>query len=213
MGNVLIDENVMSSIGNAIRSKTGKDGLILPKNMAGEIESITTENITNNDELLNKLIDKTITDVVIDTNIGSYAFFDCGKIKPVFGDNCSIIGAYAFQNCAGLVEVNTNKVTRISSNAFMGLNNFTKATLPNVIEINNGTFANCKKFTTLIISSNTICNLKSTGVFLNTPIAQGTGYIYVPNNLIEQYKVATNWTVYTNQIRAIEDYPEITGGE
>lgn len=211
MANVLIDENVMSSIGNAIRSKTGKNDLILPKNMADEIESITSENNANND-LLNKLIDKTITDIVIDANIGSYTFFDCGKIKPIFGDNCIKIGAYAFQNCNGLVEINTNRVTVISSSAFIGLNNFTKATLPNVIELNNGVFANCKNFTTLIISSNTVCNLKSTGALLNTPVAQGAGYIYVPKNLIEQYKIATNWTVYTNQIRAIEDYPEIAGG-
>lgn len=212
MANVLIDANVMSNIGNAIRSKTGKNDLILPKDMASEIKSITTENNANNDDLLNKLIDKTITDIVIDTNVGNYTFFDCGKIKPIFGENCSKIGAYAFQNCGGLVEINTNKVTIISSNAFMGLNKFTKAILPNVIELNNGVFANCKNLTTIIITSTTICNLKSTGAFLNTPIAQGTGYIYVPNNLKEQYKVATNWTLYANQIRAIEDYPEITGG-
>ena len=56
-----------------------------------------------------------------------------------------------------------------------------------------------------------VCNLKSTGALLNTPIAQGTGYIYVPKNLMEQYKVATNWTLYATQFRAIEDYLDIIG--
>lgn len=38
------------------------------------------------------------------------------------------------------------------------------------------------------------------------------GYIYVPRDLIETYKVSTNWVTYANQLRAIEDYPEICGG-
>jgi hypothetical protein len=43
-------------------------------------------------------------------------------------------------------------------------------------------------------------------------VANGTGYIYVPAALIEDYKAATNWSLYADQFRAIEDYPEITGG-
>lgn len=209
MANVLIEESTMSNIANAIRSKTGKSDLILPKNMSSEIEKLA---VGSNDDLFRKLIEKTITDIVIDFDIGGYAFYSCVKINPVFGDNCNIIGDYAFQNCGGLTNVNTNKVTIIKSNAFTGLNKLAKAVLPNVIELNPGAFSNCKKITTIIIKSTTICNLKSTGALLNTPIAQGTGYIYVPKNLMEQYKVATNWTLYATQFRAIEDYSEVVGG-
>ena len=35
---------------------------------------------------------------------------------------------------------------------------------------------------------------------------------YVPTSLVDTYKSATNWSTYAEQIRAIEDYPEITGG-
>lgn len=35
------------------------------------------------------------------------------------------------------------------------------------------------------------------------------GYIYVPKALIEDYKVATNWSVFADKFRAIEDYPDI----
>ena len=45
-----------------------------------------------------------------------------------------------------------------------------------------------------------------------TLIASGTGYIYVPKALVDSYKSATNWTTYASQIRAIEDYPDVTGG-
>lgn len=209
MTNVLIEKSTMSNIANAIRSKTRKEDLILPRNMAAEIEGIE---VGGSDDLLNSVINKTVTDIIINTNIGSYTFFDCGKINPIFGEKCDRIGAYAFQNCGGLTEINTNKVTIISSNAFLGLNRLIKAVLPNVVELNNGVFANCKNITEVVIKSATICNLKSTGAFVNTPVAQGTGYIYVPKNLIEQYKVETNWVTYATQFRAIEDYPEIAGG-
>ena len=64
----------------------------------------------------------------------------------------------------------------------------------------------------LVLPGETVCAVSSVTILSNTPIASGTGYIYVPSVLIEQYKVATNWVVYAAQIRAIEDYPEITGG-
>ena len=38
------------------------------------------------------------------------------------------------------------------------------------------------------------------------PIASGAGYIYVPAALVDSYKVATNWSTYAAQFRALEDY-------
>ena len=42
--------------------------------------------------------------------------------------------------------------------------------------------------------------------------ADGGCRFYVPTSLVEAYKSATNWSACAEQIRAIEDYPEITGG-
>ena len=42
--------------------------------------------------------------------------------------------------------------------------------------------------------------------FLGTKIASGTGYIYVPASLSASYKTAGNWTAFSNQFRALEDY-------
>ena len=66
------------------------------------------------------------------------------------------------------------------------------------------------KIATLIIRTNLICTLGN-GALSNTPISEGTGYIYVPSSLIEAYKVATNWVNYAAQFRAIEDYPDVCG--
>ena len=45
MANVFVEEQVMTDIGNAIRSKTGKSDLILPANMASEIEGIAQSGV------------------------------------------------------------------------------------------------------------------------------------------------------------------------
>jgi hypothetical protein len=57
-----------------------------------------------------------------------------------------------------------------------------------------------------------MCTLGSANEFIevsgypNSAIADGKGYIYVPRTLVNSYKTATNWSVYANQFRALEDY-------
>lgn len=73
-------------------------------------------------------------------------------------------------------------------------------------------FYECQVLETVIIRTSEICVLDSYMAFTGTPIESGTGYIYVPSALVDSYKAATNWTTYADQIRAIEDYPDICGG-
>lgn len=52
---------------------------------------------------------------------------------------------------------------------------------------------------------------KLTGTFTGTNL-DNTTVFYVPKNSIEAYRTATNWSAYADHYKAIEDYPEITGG-
>lgn len=79
------------------------------------------------------------------------------------------------------------------------------------VGIHTRAFENCNALETVILASDTQVSLAQTGSFKNTPIANGTGYIYVPSALVDSYKSATNWSTFASQIRAIEDYPEICG--
>lgn len=72
-------------------------------------------------------------------------------------------------------------------------------------------FRSCSSLSVAILRSTTMCELDDTSVFSDTPISKGTGYIYVPKALIESYQAHEKWSVYANQFRAIEDYPEICG--
>lgn len=109
-------------------------------------------------------------------------------------------------------EYTNATATSVGNFALFECNELTKADFPAVTNIAINVFESCGLLSTLILRSETVCSLATIYAFLRTPIQSGTGYIYVPRVLVDTYKAATNWSSYANQIRAIEDYPEITGG-
>jgi hypothetical protein len=104
------------------------------------------------------------------------------------------------------------KATVLTEAAFHHCPNLKFADLPVCTRIDTYVFGETP-LETLILRANTVCRITGTNQPLGTLILAGTGYVYVPSALIEDYKVATNWSTYASQLRAIEDYPEICGGE
>ena len=149
------------------------------------------------------------------TTAGQCAFRYCGKLESV--DLSSLTGtlqSYFFQSCYALKTVNIPLITGTGSACFQHCESLEKIDLGNVSSVGENTFNGCTSLTTLIIrrEGSKASTLSATGVFTYTPIADGTGYIYVPSDLVDTYKDATNWSTYADRIRAIEDYPEICGG-
>ena len=126
-------------------------------------------------------------------------------------DSVAKVGKYAFCNCQQLTSIELPAATTILSNAFQNCTKLARVDLPMATEIKSGAFSTCSKLNTIILRNNDICAMEYTSVMKNTPIASGTGYVYVPAALVDSYKAASNWSNYPNQIRAIEDYPEICG--
>lgn len=128
-------------------------------------------------------------------------------------DRVTTVGAYAFQNCSGLTSVSFPNVTSIGDYAFNAANKLAKADLPKVTSIGQHGFSAANALEALILrNTEKVCSLGSDAVSY-TKISSDSGYIYVPAALVDSYKAAANWQNYADQIRAIEDYPEITGGE
>ena len=71
----------------------------------------------------------------------------------------------------------------------------------------NGMFSYCKNLKKVIINNSSVFKMTNTTMLSNTPIASGTGYVYVPDNLIETYRQSTNWSTYANQIKGISELP------
>lgn len=126
-------------------------------------------------------------------------FWSAKNVKSADLKSVTSIGSNAFQYCGitgGLKKLDFHVLTAIGSSAFYG----------------------CSNLEALIIRTNELCTLSNTTALSVTPIAKGTGYVYVPKTLadgsdgVAAYQAATNWSTYAAQIRAIEDYPDITGG-
>lgn len=182
----------LTAIADAIRSKTGKSGKLTLAEMPTEIESIQTGG--GNAEIEDGLINKNLTYYCNErlTKIATgYQFYQWKADLTAVFPNVTEICTNTFTQSGRLVSLDFHKLESLGSAHFI---------------------YQCNNFESLILRTPKMCPLTMTNTFTGDGISKGTGYIYVPKALIEEYKVATNWIVYAEQFRAIEDYPEICGG-
>lgn len=130
-------------------------------------------------------VERVINDLVTNVRDSAFAYGFTFNLKFVYFKNATRVGTSAFSNCRALEEAYFDNVTSIGNNAF-----YLNAAL-----------------TKLVIRTPTVCSLG--GKFVNNSIANGTGFIYVPDNLVEQYKVSDTWSNHASQIKPLS---ELTGG-
>ena len=228
MGKKLIKDSTLTGIADAIRAKGGASGPMTPQEMPEKIAAIPTEEVGG--AALDALIDRSITEISSSsaTSIGDYAFQSCSALTTVDFPAATSIGRGAFASCSSLTTTNFPVVTLIEDYAFQSCSALTTVDFPVVTLIEDYAFQDCSKLTTvdlpvatsiggsafrycgalksLMLRGNNVCTLSSINAFKATLIDVGTGYIYVPSALIEQYKAATNWSSYDAQFRSLEDY-------
>lgn len=160
--------------------------------------------------------------------IKEHALRYCAMAEADFPE-LEILGQQAFNTCSNLTRINMPKVKKLEMFTFVACSALENVVFQAVEEIQNGCFNSCTNLkkadfhslkaismadcfnndtnlTAVIIRSNSMATLGVATQFVNTPIARGTGYIYVPAALVEQYKTATNWATFADQFRALEDY-------
>lgn len=143
-----------------------------------------------------------------------YVFMDCESLTAI--DLPSVTEAddegYQFSGCVSLVNVTLPKLVNVATCMFRNCSSLEVIDLPSVGMINDGSFAGADSLTAVILRSLTVVTLAD-AYFSETPIGAGTAYVYVPAFLVDKYKTDENWSTYADQIRAIEDYPEICGND
>lgn len=190
----------------------------------------SVENISNNkamyvrDYAFYQHQNLTTADFSSATNIGDYSFYKCLSLAFVNASSTTNIGVFAFKGCSSLTSANYPLATTVGQGAFDECSILTSVNLPLVTAIEPLTFRKCDSLatvnlpvvtsigtqafyssgvTSLTLRSDTICTLENADAFYFTPIEEGTGYIYVPSNLVDSYKAADGWSTYANQIMAI----------
>ncbi len=122
-----------------------------------------------------------------------------------------------FSQCSSLQSIDvsgfdTSNITH-ASNMFNGCSSLESIDLSNwdasKITSNNNMFMGCSNLFKVVINREAVFPMSNTGMFQNTPIYNDwqDGTIYVPDNMVETYKTATNWSAYADRIKPISELP------
>ena len=164
------------------------------------------------------------------TSVGAYAFHSCTSLTSVNLPKATTLEISAFNNCTALTSIEIPKVTSITTQTFYGCSILETLNLPSVKTTGTQGIRNCKKLTrvdfgavtnigaltldscssldTLIVRTSSVCTLANTSALTGTKIANGTGYIYVLDTLVDSYKSASNWSNFASQIKGLSELSE-----
>lgn len=202
---------------------------------------INTIDLLGDDTVIDSIIDRTITEFRDDqiTSVGERGFSNCANLVVVDTPNIQTTGLEAFMNCVLLEEFVNNKIrgnTHLGHRTFQGCTSLKRVRFPELVGMHytsifnkctsllqadfpslasiagTNLFRDNTSLKALILRNSQLCTLKNTGNFTNTPIESGTGWIYVPGDLVNTYASATNWATYKNQFRGIIDDEDALNG-
>ena len=217
MADYMIKGETLTNIANAIRAKSGSSATITPIQMSTEIENIS---VGGGD--IDALIDGSLTEITSNvtsvkhyafTNctaltsitlplaktINSYAFSNCTALTSITLPLVDYLYAYAFTNCTALTSITLPLVEKVFAYAFSNITALTSITLPLLTSIQTKGFHKCMNLKKLIIGINItskVAVLSNTDAFVDN----FSGFIYVPNTLVADYRTATNWSTFASQI-------------
>lgn len=149
----------------------------------------------------------TSVDIPLVTELPNRAFCNNPLLRQITAPSATILKEYAFSQCINLKEATFPLVTAIEANCFADCyNSLSRVDFPSLESIARRAFYGSRKLKILILRNPTTIVSLGQNVLDGTLIDNGQGQIYVPSSLIEGYKVATNWSNYASQFRALEDY-------
>ena len=131
--------------------------------------------------------------------IDNAAFQVCSSLSQVSLPMCRKIDYVAFRFCSSLSQVSLPVCSYIGNAAFQDCPSLSQVSLPVCSYIDLNVFYNCSSLSIITIGYSGICSLPY-DAFDGTPIASGTGSIYVPASLVDAYKSAENWSYFSTQI-------------
>ena len=115
--------------------------------------------------------------------------------------NCTSVSMGTFRRCDNLTSVSLPMCEHIGNGAFQDCWSLSQINLPVCSYIGGFAFYGCS-LSIITIGYSGVCSMPD-DAFYGTPIEDGTGSIYVPASLVDAYKTAENWSMYSSQIFTI----------
>ena len=151
---------------------------------------------------------KTYTAAFVDMGLPLLTYLR-GTMTDYESSTATTVGSYAFYQ-RDLLQNITTTAYNIETYSFGGCSNVQTIDFTNPIEvitIRPYAFRGSTKLKNVFIRSNKVSNLLNVNSFDNGVFNTGDACIYVPSELINNYKTATNWSQFANRIFPISNYP------
>ena len=152
--------------------------------------------------------------------IENNTFYSCSMLSMISLPMCSYIGNFGFAECESLTLVNLPVCSYINNGAFLSCYQLSQVNLPLCEYIGNSAFGICYQLSQVnlpmcsYIGDSAFSAITSFSLTLGYNGIVKTGVntfsgienlkIYVPSSLVDAYKSAENWSVYSSQIFPIE---------
>ena len=196
----------ITEIGNGAFNLCRFNKIVIPNS----VTKIGHTAFKDSQQLTECVLPDSITEIGANTFIGCYNLTSNNFHIPA---NLKIIPANFISECdkiTGTINL-PSSVTTLNSTC-MDLTYIDTVKVNSIIGINSMAFNYCRKLAKFVIYANdgtdNLCAMYNSSVFNGTPIKNKTGYIYVPDDLVENYKTATNWSAYASQIKPLSEYVE-----
>lgn len=210
MSKKILSTSIIQAVADNIRRLRNITSEIQPKNFNEELKKVSSL-----DNHLMRQVSEIYSEV---ERVPDYSFYkgiigggSAGNkdniLTKITFTKLKSLGSYNFTEYTALKEVilPENYNGEVGYLDFNGCTSLESIDLKETVGFAYGSMENCTNLTAVILrKTDRICYLGSTNAFSNTPIANGNGWIYVPEALLENYKTATNWITYADQIKPIE---------
>ena len=160
--------------------------------------------------------------------VGNSAFKESSKLESFYLPNVKTLSFGCFQVLSKLKSIKLPSLKTVASSAFYSCYYLETVDLGHVESLNfTDIFYACYSIKQIIIRNTDIVVPIKSSAFNSCAYIKGeyyyaahlytgfnseelkSGFIYVPDELVESYKVATNWATYADQIKPLSEYVEV----
>lgn len=167
----------------------------------------STSDLSVEDGLLSRTLTTYRNDRI--TSLGAGAFMQFPTLKILILSNVVTMNGSCFSGGIKFDKLEMPKLETIGTKGFDYIS-FPELKAPLKSISGYGLIGNGKLERLIITQDEVVCKLSSTNSFQATTIAtsETMGFVYVPDALVEQYKIATNWSTFAHKIKPISELEE-----
>ena len=114
--------------------------------------------------------------------------------------------SFQYSGLLEILEESLPNLQAVPANCFNYCDNLTKLIFSNkTVSASNSAFMHDPKLDTVVFKSNTVLSTNDGKPFYDTAISKECGYIYVPDDLVDDYLNITKWSYYN--VKGLSQYP------